>query len=212
MLRTRNYIMVLLTVMLSLQGYAKGQPSDSTTNKGSLSVEIDPLVPIVLKGIGAHVMWEPKGSKHFLYGIGFIFKATMPDIMINMNPNNKNKGWRHGINRGLAIEGEYYYSQVNQKWFSGLQVFAQQIILDNVDAFQASERKITTGMVVITTGYKWFPLQRVGLYVKPWLGLSYTNVMDSTFPAQVSHVKVGAHSYHIQALMPFGTIHVGYKF
>lgn len=212
MLRTRNYIMGILTVMLSQQGYAKDQSSDSTTSKGSLSVEIDPLVPMALKGIGAHVMWKPKRSKHFLYGIGFIFKGTMPDIMINMNPNNKHKGWMHNINQGLAIEGEYYYSEVNKKWFSGLQVFAQEISLGNVYASQASERKITTGMVVITTGYKWFPLKRVGLYLKPWLGLSYTNVIGRAFPAQVSHVKVGDYSFHMQALMPFGTIHLGYKF
>lgn len=212
MLRIRNYIIVILTVLLSRQGYAKDQPSNSTTSKGGLSVEIDPLVPIVLNGIGAHVMWEPKGSKHFLYGLGFISKATMPDIMINMDRDNKNKGWVHRINRGLVMEGEYYYSEVNKKWFSELQVFAQQNSLDNADAFPAPAKKITTGMVVITAGYKWFPLKGVELYLKPWLGLSYTNVIDRTFPAQVSHVKVGDYSFHIQTFMPFGTIHLGYKF
>jgi hypothetical protein len=123
-------------------------------NKSEFSIEIDPIVPIVLHGIGGHFLWSPKNSQHLVYGLALIASGSMPDFLINMNSKNKDLGWNYKINQGFGLEAEYYFREPNQNWFTGIQLFTEEINLTNDNVPEVSEHRTNIGMIVINAGYK----------------------------------------------------------
>ncbi len=207
-------ILVIITIVIMLITSFHSQAQTVTIiRKSSFSFEIDPIVPIALQGIGGHFIWQPKQSKHFVYGLAIIVKASMPEFIMNLDAKNKNQGWHYKINQGMGVEAEYYYSKPNQKWFSGIQLFTQEINLTNNNEPQINQHRTNIGMVVLTSGYKWYPFEKIGLYLKPWAGIGYTGIIQEAFSDKViPNTIVGSHEYHIQPFTPFATVHIGYKF
>ncbi len=182
-------------------------------SKSEFSFEIDPIVPIVLNGIGGHLWWKPKGSKHFVYGLAIVALGTYPKAIINANSKNKNQGWHYKINQGLGIEGEYYFKKANQNWFVGVQLFTNEINLTNDNVPEVKKHRTNMGMVVINAGYKWYPFKKEHFFLKPWAGLGYTGIMKGAFSSEVIHnTTVGNYTYDIQKFTPFATVHIGYRF
>ena len=206
-------ILAVATVFISLNSKAQTDDTIQPVTKQVLSVEVDPIVPLVLRGVGGHLMWQPKKSKHFVYGFAIVALGKMPDFMINMNNKNKGKGWKYKINQGFGIEGEYYYKRVGKGLFTGLQLFTQEINLTNSNVPSVTEHRTNVGMAVITTGYRWRLFRNKHFYLKPWAGVGYTGIIKGAFSSKlIPNTRVGSYEYDIQKFTPFATMHIGYKF
>lgn len=203
-------ILFLVLALIPMSGLMAQNQSDAKTLH---NVEIDPIVPLVLHGVGAHYMFKPSGSRHFTFGFAVIAAGKMPDGIINMNSSNKNKGWNYKINQGFGAELEYYYKTGNKGWFNGLQLFTQEINLTNNNVPEVSEHRTNTGMVVLTGGYKFYIFGKNHLYLKPWAGVGYNGVIKGAFSDKViPNLRVGNYEYVLNKFSPFATVHVGYTF
>ena len=120
----------------------------------SHSIEIDPIVPLVLHGYGAHYMFAPDESKHFVFGATIIAAATMPSFVINTDPVNKNEGWHVRINQGFGLEGEYHFVNTTKGPFVGIQLFTQEINITNDNEPSVEKHRTNTGMSGLLAGYK----------------------------------------------------------
>lgn len=186
---------------------------DSVKLKKQWTVEIDPLVPFALKGFGFHVFVSLKKLPRFNFGLGMIARGNLPDFIINTDDHNKNMGWTYKINQGAGLEFEYYLKERNRKWFTGIQLFTEEINITNKNEPQVKQHRTNIGMAVARFGYYWQPFKKVRFYAKPWFGLGYTGVISSAFSKEViPNTQVGNYNYHIQAFTPFATVHLGYKF
>jgi hypothetical protein len=205
-------IITILTIIIFITTGLKAQDK-TAESETTFSIEMDPLVPIVLHGIGGHFIWTPKNSTHFVFGAAIIVSGTMPQFLINLDPKNKDQGWHYKINQGFGIEGEYYFEEANHKWFTGVQLFTEEINLTNDNVPMVTEHRTNIGRIVLTAGYKWYPFKNENFYLKPWMGIGYTSIINAAFSSEViSNTRVGNYEYHIQPITPFATIHIGYTF
>lgn len=207
---------IILTSIITICFQAfKAQPVVSHTikHKNRWTIEVDPLVPFALKGVGFHLFVSPKKLPRFNFGLGIIAHGNVPDFIINTDANNKDKGWIYKINQGAGIEFEYYFKEQNNKWFTGIQLFTEEINITNKNEPNINEHRTNIGMAVARLGYSWQPFKKIGFYAKPWFGIGYTDIISNAFSKEViSNTQVGNYKYHIQTLTPFATVHLGYKF
>lgn len=211
--KNKKLFFAFAMIVIAFNSIAQTKTEQSKKSNSIFAVEIDPIVPFALHGIGGHLMWQPKKSAHLVYGFAFVAFGKMPDFIMNLNSINKGKGWNYEINQGFGIEAEYYYKEANIGLFSGLQLFTQEINLTNDNVPSVTEHRTNIGMAVITTGYKWYPFKKQHLYLKPWAGIGYSGIIKGAFSSKViPNAIVGSYEYDIQKLTPFATIHIGYKF
>jgi hypothetical protein len=204
-------VIAMFILLSSLRTIAQTNTTENA--KSIFALEVDPIVPLVLNGIGGHLMWQPKTAKHFVYGFAFVAFGKKPDFILNMESKNRDKGWKYEINQGFGIEAEFYYKITNKDWFTGIQLFTQEINLTNSNVNSVKEHRTNTGMAVITTGYKWYPCKKQHFYLKTWAGIGYSGIIKGAFSSNVvDNTKIGNYEYHIQEFTPFATVHVGYKF
>lgn len=213
LLKINKTVFILTLLCFSFNTNAQVDSTQTKIKKSTFSIEIDPIVPLALKGIGGHFIWQPKKSKHLVFGFAFIALGKMPDFILNSNNQNKNKGWNYKINQGFGLESEYYFKQVNQGLFSGIQLFTQEINITNDNVPTVKEHRTNIGMAVATIGYKWYPFKKKHFYLKPWAGIGYSNIIKGAFSSKIiPNTIVGSYEYNIQKITPFATIHIGYKF
>jgi hypothetical protein len=165
------------------------------------SIETDPST-FVLKGYALHFRVMPKSSKHLMLGAG-TYALDMPDVMVDMNSENRNEGWNVRIRSAYSFFAEYYFNESATKWFAGLQGGVQNFRSTN-DNFGRTEAKYRNLLVMPSLGYNWKPFQ-VPLYLKPWMGVGYTTKISGTN-------RIEGQKYDIASLIPFVTLHVGYSF
>jgi hypothetical protein len=171
---------------------------DATTTKFSL--EIDPAT-FAFKGYGVHLRIQPKKSQHYLFGIG-AYAMDMPDVLVNFNKKNKDKGWKVRLNQGASIFGEYHFSQVNSKWFLGMQLGIQEHKVTHTNYEESIKFKNILAMGYF--GYSIKPFKN-NLYIKPWAGIGYTSKISG-------NNRVETTEYDIAPITTFATLHVGYTF
>lgn len=116
---------------------------------------------------------------------------------------NKDEGWNVRINSAYSLFGEYYFKEANSKWFVGLQLGIQNYKNTN-DVFLDQTSKYSNILIMPSLGYNWQPFS-IPLYVKPWVGLSYTTQLSG-------ENSIAGKEYNIAPLLPFITLHVGYTF
>jgi hypothetical protein len=179
---------------------ATAQTPSSSGKKTEISVEIDPLT-FLSKGYSAHLRLKPKSSEHLLIGLG-TYAMDMPKAIVNLNPNNQDKGWNLRLNQGYGLFGEYYFSETNKKFLVGTQVGVQQYKIEN-EAFTGSE-KFTNALLMAYGGYTLQPFE-FPLYFKAWAGIGYTSKLSGAN-------KLGEREYDIAPLTAFATLHLGYTF
>ena len=204
-----------LTLVLFITPNARSQDTIShVIQKSTLSFEVDPIVPIALHGFSGHLMWKSKKSTHFVFGLAVIVRGKLPPFIINLNSKNRDMGWNYKINQGLGLEAEYYYKEANKGWFSGVQLFTQEINITNDNAPDIKEHRTNTGMAVITSGYKWYPFKKKEhFYIKPWASIGYSGIMKGAFSKEViPNTKVGSYTYNISRFTPYAAVHLGYTF
>jgi hypothetical protein len=146
--------------------------------------------------------YKPEKSTHILLGVG-VYAMDIPDLLVNMNSKNKNKGWDVRLNQGYGLFGEYYFEQVNHKWFVGTQLGIQEYKIENAYVEGASSTYANLLMMGYG-GYSW-QLFDMGLYIKPWMGVGYS-------PKVSGSTNVGDQKYDAAPISSFMTLHIGYTF
>lgn len=170
-------------------------------NKTTFSIETDPST-FLFKGYAFHIRIKPKNSEHLVIGAG-AYALDMPDFLVNLNADNKDKGWNVRISNAVSLFGEYYFKEANNKWFLGLQTGVQNYKNTN-DNIANKESKYSSLLIMPSIGYNWHPFKN-NFYLKPWLGLGYTTKISG-------NNTIDNLSYKISPLTSFVTLHVGYTF
>lgn len=168
--------------------------------KTRFSVEIDPAT-FVFNGYAAHLRIQPKNCDHLLFGVG-TYAMDMPEVFVNFNQNNKDKGWDVRINQAYGLFAEHHFTEVNKKWFVGGQLGMQEFKIEN-DESPGSE----TFSNALLMGYGGYTLQpfEFPLYFKLWAGAGYTSKISGTN-------SLGDLEYDIAPITMFATLHIGYTF
>lgn len=197
-------IKMISLAMLTVIGLATSevQAQDTATeNKTTFSIETDPST-FAFKGYAFHFRIKPKNSKHLLFGAG-TYGLDLPTVMVDMNKDNKDKGWNVIINSAYSLFGEYYFKEANAKWYIGLQAGIQNFKNTN-DNIANKESKYSNLILMPSIGYNWQPF-KFPMYVKPWFGVGYTSKLSG-------NNSIDNLEYNISPLVPFVTLHVGYTF
>ena len=192
---------VLIIALISSNIGIYAQKNEQKQNKTEISVEIDPAT-FGFKGYGIHLRIKPKNTEHLLIGIG-AYAMDFPNVLVDMNKNNKDKGWNVRLNQGYGLFGEHHFSEVNKKWFVGGQLAIQEYKIENKTISNHSEN-FTNSLMMAYGGYTWQPFD-FGFYIKPWAGIGYTSKISGTNSLNNSE-------YDISPIMMFATLHLGYTF
>ncbi len=191
---------VLIIAFISINIGIYAQQNEQKQSKSEISVEIDP-VTFGFNGYGMHLRFRAKNMEHLLFGIG-AYAMDFPNVLVDMDKNNKDKGWKVRLNKGFGLFGEHHFSELNKKWFVGGQLAVQEYKIEN-NTISGSE-KFTNSLVMVYGGYTWQPFD-FGFYLKPWAGIGYTSKISGTN-------SLGNFEYDIEPVLIFATIHLGYTF
>jgi outer membrane protein W len=195
---TIKVISVVLVLLITLgTSTLKAQEKNGTT----FSIETDPFT-FAFKGYAFHVRIKPKNSQHVVLGAG-TYGLNMPAFLVNMNKENKDKGWNVNIKNAVSLFGEYYFKEANQKWFLGLQAGIQTFKISNSN-LPHQTAQYSNLLLMPSIGYNWHPLKN-NLYIKPWLGIGYTTKISGD--NNIQNLK-----YAISPMSNFLTVHLGYTF
>jgi len=194
-------ITLLVIFCLSTSKSEAQNTIQNTKNKTTFSIETDPST-FALGGYAIHIRIKPKNSQHLLIGAGS-YATDFPGFLVNMNSENKDKGWNVRINSAYSLFGEYYFKEANSKWFLGLQAGVQNYKNSN-DNVPNQESKYSNLLIMPSIGYNWAPFS-FPLYVKPWFGIGYTSKISGSN-------SIGDLTYDISPIVPFIALHIGYTF
>jgi hypothetical protein len=189
---------------MSLTMTSNGQdyiPIFSRDYSSRLSVEIDPMT-LLFKGYSLHVRYQPMFSERLLLGVG-TYALDLPQFIVDLNRDNRDKGWDARIRSAYFVTGEFYPKKANQGWFIGEQIGFQSYKVSNNN--EAGGSANFNGLLLMTfTGYSWHPYKG-SFYIKPWIGLGYLTKVDGVS-------RLGSLRYDVGPLFPFFTFHAGYTF
>ncbi len=192
---------IIAIICLTVTKTEAQKTNKSYENKTTFSIETDPST-FAFGGYAFHIRIKPKNSQHLLVGAG-TYGMDMPDFMVNMNADNKDKGWNVRINSAYSLFGEYYLKEANKLWFVGLQAGVQNYKNTN-DNIPNEESKYSNLLIMPSVGYNWQPFS-FPLYLKPWFGLGYTTKMSGDN-------SIDNLTYTVSPISPFVTLHIGYTF
>lgn len=190
---------IIAFLFLSISKIEAQNTNKNNEHKTTFSIETDPST-FAFGGYAFHFRIKPKNSQHLLLGAG-TYALDMPDFLVSMNANNKDKGWNVRIDGAYSLFGEYYFKEANSKWFIGLQAGLQNFKNTN-DSILNKESKYSNLLLMPSIGYTLQPF-RFPLYFKPWFGLGYTTKISGDN-------SIDNLTYNISPLSPFITLHIGY--
>lgn len=196
-------ILFLCSVLIGSRA-ALGQdyiPIFSRDYGSRLSVEVDPIT-FLLKGYSLHVRYQPMFTDQFLIGIG-TYAMNLPEHIVHLRPANRDKGWDVRIRSAYFVTGEFYAKQANHGWFIGEQIGFQSFKISN-NAEVRGKASFNNLLLMTYAGYSWHPYKG-SFFVKPWVGLGFTEMVDGIN-------KVDDLTYDVGPLFPFFTVHLGYTF
>lgn len=191
-------VTLILATTINFFGTSQEEPDQVNTRK--FSIEIDPAT-FAFKGYGFHLRLQPKKYNHLFIGIG-TYAMNMPDVLINFNKNNKDKGWNIRLNQGYSLFGEYHFNEVNHQWFIGSQIGIQEYKIQNEAA--VGHEKYTNLLAMGYFGYTIKPFNNP-FYIKPWAGIGYTTKLSG-------QSILADLAYDISPVTMFTTLHIGYTF
>lgn len=196
--------LLLLFVVLASSRAAFAQdyiPIFSRDYSSRLSIELDPLT-FLSKGYSLHVRYQPMFADRFLIGLG-TYAMELPEPMLDMNRNNRDKGWNARIRSAYFVTAEFYAKRANHGWFLGEQIGFQSFKVSN-NKEVGSTASFNNLLLLTHVGYSWHPYKG-SFFVKPWIGLGFTEMIDGTN-------EVGELAYDTGPWFPFFTVHLGYTF
>lgn len=166
----------------------------------TLSVATD-AAPWFLGGYSALVMLEPQQTPHLrlsaeAWGMNF------PETIIDRHEDNSGEGWQRRIDGAVAITADYHLRQDGRGWHAGITLNTMHSQVSRRE--HAGQADFWTFEVLPRIGYRWFPSQKLGLFINPWLGIGQLNMITQPAP-------VGGEVFVEPLFQPLGTIHVGWK-
>jgi hypothetical protein len=201
---TNKFKTIAIAVLTILSvGISELKAQDKTT----ISVETDPLT-YLFNGYSVHVRVKPKGTDRILVGAGMLMgplftTAKLPNFFVNLNSENKDKGWSVEATGGYSLFGEYFFQKVNSGWFVGEQIGIQKYRIKRT--LFTDQHSDYDQLVLMTYGGYTFHLFNSSFYIKPWAGIGYTPKING------SNTLNGT-EYNILSITPFVTFHIGYTF
>lgn len=203
MKRISTIILILSIILGNLSSlFAQDYiPIFSRDYSSRLSIEIDPLT-YISRGYSLHVRYQPMFSERILIGVG-TYALDMPQAFVDMNRKNRDEGWEARIRSAYFVHGEFYPGKANYGWFIGEQIGFQSFKV-TADAEVRGTTSFNNILLMTYAGYNWHPYKG-SFYLKPWVGLGFTDKVDGIN-------KVGNLKYEVGPLFPFFTMHAGYTF
>ena len=185
----------ILTIIFA--GILKASPASAFT----FSLETDPM-PYFLNGYSVHTQVSFEKLSHWRFGMGG-FYMEYPEFMINLEPDNKDKGWNVHMH-GMAFAVEYYLKRQTEGLFMGAAFLTGFFEVSNNNV---SNEKInyTSFLPTFRIGYRWLPFKDNGFYILPWFGLGVT-------ASKAPDTQVGSMEYVVNRVTPLVSLHVGYEF
>ncbi|HFB99522.1 MAG TPA: hypothetical protein ENJ53_01840 [Phaeodactylibacter sp.] len=196
---SKGILAMMLMIVTSISVFAQENETNKT-DRTKFSIEIDPAT-FVFSGFAIHLRVQPKNSQHLLVGAG-AYAMNFPDILVDLNKENKGAGWDVRLNQGYGLFGEYHFSEVNKKWYVGVQLAGQEYKIQK-DLYDG-EAKYSTMLLMGLGGYTLQPFD-FPLYFKFWGGVGYTGKISG-------ENLIGNAEYNISPILIFGALHVGYTF
>lgn len=176
-------------------------PAVPEAYRSRISFETDPF-SFLLRGYSFHVRYQPMFSERFLIGLG-TYGMDLPDQIVNLNGLNSDRGWDVRIRNAWLVYAEWYASEVNNGWFIGEQIGFQSFDV-SLSREVSGSTQFNNLLIMTYGGYSWHPYKG-SLYIKPWIGLGFTDKVDGVN-------KVGPMTYEVGPLFGFVTFHIGYTF
>ncbi len=198
-LKNLFHVILGLTLMVTINSKASAQERETTKTK--FSIEIDPAT-FAFKGYGVHLRMQPKNNDHLLIGVG-TYAMDFPDLIVNFNPKNKDKGWDVRLTQGYGLFGEFHFSEVNKKFFIGTQLATQAYEIKNKN--EPGSEDFNTFLGLGYGGYTIQPFKNNGFYIKTWMGVGYTAKTKG-------ESKLGNSEYDVSPVLLFAAVHLGYTF
>lgn len=203
-MNSRLFTLLLVCVTLTSSRATLAQdyiPIFSRDYSSRLSVEVDPMT-FLLKGYSFHVRYQPMFTDLFLIGIG-TYAMDLPEAILNMNRENRDEGWEVRIRSAYFVIAEFYPKRANHGWFIGEQIGFQSLKVTNNREVRGAT-SFNNLLFVTHVGYSWHPYKG-SFFVKPWIGLGFSEMIDGTN-------AVGNNAYDVGPWFPFFTVHFGYTF
>jgi len=191
----RKMWMVVLVVISGFFGIVQAEAA------AKVLVETDPAT-FAMEGYAVHLRVKPESIKQWALGFG-VYALDFPDILVDLNSKNKNKGWDVRLVQGYGPFMDYYFSEDRRGWLVGVQAALQRFRLKNTSV-SSSEASFTNLLIMPRVGYQWFP-GKSGFYLFQWFGMGYTTKLHG-------NTELGTLSYNVAPSIFFGTLHVGYEF
>ena len=112
-----------------------------------------------------------------------------------------------------VVRAHYYFKERNKGWFTGLQLFTQEIKLTN-ENFPGESDRTNISFLALQGGYVWYPFKKKNFFLRPWAGFAYQWVSTTTFePEEVDpDLDIGTETYDLKSIQAFATFHIGYRF
>ena len=192
------FVFFLFVSLASATSTAYSQ--DQASNKTEVSLEIDPAT-FAFKGYAFHLRIKPKNSQNKIIGFG-TYAMNFPSLLVDLNPENKDKGWNLRLNQGYGLFGEHHFNVVNRGWFVGTQLAMQQYKIKHDEI--AGESDFWNFLALGYGGYTFQPFE-MPIYFKVWGGLGYTTKVSG-------ENTLGDQTYDVAPLLIFSALHIGYTF
>jgi hypothetical protein len=163
-------------------------------------IETDPAT-FLMKGDSFHIKYSSTSLPNWRFGLG-TYSLEFPSALVDVNSENKNKGWDVEVTRGVGFFSEYYFNESLDGLMVGLQVSEQKM---NVSSSKLNESaEFTNGMAMGSIGYR-YNFEGTNFYVLPWAGFGYTTTTDGKDERVAS-------TYDQDPWIGFMTFHLGYSF
>ncbi len=170
------------------------------SDRAGLSAASD-ATPWFLGGFSAVLIVEPESLGPWrlsaeLWGMEF------PEALVELTPGNRGEGWQRRVDVALALQVDYGLGEDGQGWHVGVGVDG---LKSTVGRKTFVERGSFWSVEVIgRVGYRWFPLEDVGLFINPWAGFGPLLAVEET-------PQVGGERFKEAPVQGLATIHAGWR-
>lgn len=188
------------TLLISAFALSATIGSFSSQAESKFYMETDPAT-FLMKGDSIHFKFSTDSLPHWRFGIG-TYSLELPDLLVDLNSDNKNEGWEVDITRGVGFFSEYYFNEDLSGWMLGLQVSEQKMEVVSKELGKAAE--FTNGLAMASFGYR-YNIEGTNFYVLPWAGIGYAKTIEGK-PGRL------ASTYDQDPWLSFMTFHIGYSF
>lgn len=189
-IRTARLMLIIAGLLLS---------NLDASAKPLIGVEIDPYT-FVENGGSLHLKMRINAESPWEIGVG-TYSMNFPDLFVNMNSANADKGWSVRLDRGLGVFLDYDFAGSRTDGpYAGVQVATHGFSVEQ----NGVSSEFTNILIMPGIGTVWRPWHN-GLYLRPWFGVGWTTKISG-------ENRVAGSIYDIMPLLPFGALHIGYTF